>query len=64
LLGWDDLAPLVLSEGVVEVFSQFKSLIEACGGVAGEGTVVVGLHRHLKFLAVFGTLSSLHLIYR
>ena len=34
-----DLAPLVLDRGVVEAVDQFKylgSLVEACGGVAGE----------------------------
>ena len=35
----DDLAPLELNGGVVEVVNQFKylgSLVEACGGVVGE----------------------------
>jgi len=50
----NDIAPLELGGGIVEVVKEFKhlgSLIEACGGVSGE--VNHGIAQASKFLVTF-----------
>jgi len=49
----DDVAPLEVGGGSVEVVKEFKylgSLIKACGGMTREITVIVELYRLPKFL--------------
>ena len=70
----DDLAPLELDGGVVEVVEQFKylgSLVEACGGVVGEVSCRIaqasrafGSLRDSVFTASDLTMETKRMVYR